>query len=158
MLFTLLALPFAQAADLRLVLERTGQAPVAVTYSDVQPGSLPSISLPASPAPAPATPAGRTRRSDPALRVEIDANPLPLAADCADCQPEVRLAVRLVQSEGGRDTVVSAPVITAIVGQQAMVKQGARVPLKQPDGTVVYETRELSLQLLYTSDTPPAAP
>ena len=90
--------------------------------------------------------------------MDIDANPLPPVADCADCQPEVRLAVRLVQSERGRETVVSAPVITAIVGQEAMVKQGARVPLKQPDGRVVYETRELSLPLLYTSDAPPAAP
>jgi len=157
MLFALFALPFSHAADLHLVLERTGEAPVALTYSDIQPGPLPSISLPAGSASA-AAPAGRTRRSDPALRVDIDANPLPLAADCADCQPEVRLAVRLVPSERGRETVVSAPVITAIVGQEAMVKQGTRIPLKQPDGSIVYETHELSIQLLYTSDAPLAAP
>lgn len=109
MLFALFAAPFAHAADLHLVLERTGEAPVALTYSDVQPGALPSISLPAGSASSAAPPAGRTRRSDPALRVDIDANPLPLAADCADCQPEVRLAVRLVQSRRGRETVVSRP-------------------------------------------------
>lgn len=63
-----------------------------------------------------------------------------------------------MQSERGRETVVSAPVITAIVGQQATVTQGSRVPLEQPDGSIVYEAKELSLQLLYTADASPSAP
>lgn len=140
-LFALSASSQAWADDLSIVLDITGRAPVALTFNNVQPGVLPGISLPA------VNP--KTRAS---MRVEIDVHPVPPPEPCTeDCDPQVRLATRFIESRRGRDRVVSAPVVTAIVGQQAMVSQGARVPVTNADGTSGFETHGTSLTLLYTS-------
>lgn len=156
MLVALLATTLAHADDLDIALTMTGQPGVAMTFPDVTPGALPSITLPLA-APT-ASPGGKSVRSAPAMRLDIDAMPLPMPAECSACKPQVRLTIHLVEADNGREKVISAPVITAVVGEEAEVKQGSRIPVTNADGTPGFEEHTLSLRMIYTASAAPATP
>lgn len=130
MLALLLALSPAAAADLSLGLSWYGAAaPLELTLRDVGFGDLPAFVVPDG-------------RDGWSRRVHLT------LADAGEGR--VRFSVRVYEVEERRPgvervTLLAEPVITALPGERAMVRQGTRVPL--PDGS--FEDRDvLNLRLL----------
>ncbi len=169
MLIALLASSLARADELKVVLTATGHPDVEVTFNDVEPGELPSILLPSnaiaiadfSPAAGPShlfagppnSLVAKGRRSPDAIRLVLDIEPVvPGGAGngTESAAPTVRIHSQLIASTRGRDRVLLAPTVTALVGEEAMVSQGQKIPFRNADGTYGSVTGTLALKLLYT--------
>lgn len=131
LLLTLIAA--AHAADLDLTVAQTGLAPVALTYHEVQPGPQPTLLL-----------------RDGTMRMDVDVQPVDLTGCTGDCQPQVRLAVRLSEVHGRRQKVVSTPTVVAFVGEPATVSMAKREPVVGADGAVTFTEQRLDIDLLYS--------
>ena len=138
-LFALLALPTAHAADLDLMVTSDGIGPVSVTLRDIKPGALPSVDLPG--------PDGRSMRVD-----------LKLAESTMEGDAAYDLTLTITKrTPVGRKKVheeVSQPTLRFRANQPAEVFMGGERPIPGTDPVEMEPMNFVRVNALIRVDAP----
>ena len=138
-LFALLALPTAHAADLDLKVTSDGIGPVSVTLRDIKPGALPSVDLPG--------PDGRSMRVD-----------LQLAESTMEGDAAYDLTLTITKRTPiGRKKVheeVSQPTLRFRANQPAEVFMGGEMPYTEAGTTTTIPVNFIRVNALIRVDAP----